>query len=160
MTGFDILRRMTLKVQISVLAVILVSPLFGVHIHHEADSQGNRSVIHSYYFESHDSHHPPVDSPPESLPEHLGSAGLSEDLGSWDSGLVSTPEGRSTDHFFHLTFALLFIDTVPFGLSWDLNPPSLKVSRPATRPHLARTAFRFSSLSCLLESFLPPPSLS
>lgn len=75
--------------------MILLSPLLGIHIHHEVNSSGNQSIIHSYLWEDHNTDHPPVSTPPESLPEHISSSGMAGDLGSWDIGIVAVFSGLS-----------------------------------------------------------------
>lgn len=72
---------------LTILMAIFLSPAFGIHLHHDTDEFGNHSVIHSYFFENHDSAHPPTDTPPETLPEHLTTSGMAEDMGGWDTGL-------------------------------------------------------------------------
>jgi hypothetical protein len=68
------------------ITLIFLSPGFGIHVHHKTnqDKDSGRILIHSYFFTEHEETHEPVQSPPESLADHLTSFGLSTDAEGWD----------------------------------------------------------------------------
>lgn len=140
-------------IQLTVFLFIFLSPAFGVHVHHKSESIGSASVIHSYFWEDHENNHPPVSSPPESLPEHLSSFGLAESSGSWDMGsqVVLSNFTSALDSIF-LYYNLIAI----------INPISNQLSF-ATRYYFKKsslTSHRTTKHYSFYRFFLPPPNRS
>lgn len=144
------------------LIAIFISPIAGIHIHHEVDASGNLTIIHSYLFEEHDANHPPVDTPPESLPEHLTSTGMAEDLGGWDTLLYTLV----TLGFLALLvywlpvykrYSFLFSEPLPMGKS----PTKIRITLLFNRLHMfdaQRYSHYLNSKGTIRLNFLPPPS--
>ncbi|MCC5814408.1 MAG: hypothetical protein JJT78_06605 [Leptospira sp.] len=159
---FSISKKGVARFLFFLLISIFISPLLGIHIHHEVDFNGNKSVIHSYFFEDHDTHHPPVSSQPESLPEHISSGGVSVDMGSWDMGLVI-----SNVETIRLTYVLMISLLLTIFLS---NSVLLLIQELAHSFQIK--LFNFSQIlnvpiqfnNCYVVDFsffyLPPPSFN
>lgn len=140
-------------IQLAVFLFIFLSPAFGIHVHHKSESIGTASVIHSYFWEDHESNHPPATSPPESLPDHLNSYGLADNSGSWDIGtqVVSSNFSSASDTIF---LYLIFLSTY----NTIASEPHITALSSFEKSFLAPV--RTTKLQLFYKFFLPPPNRS
>ena len=131
------------------IGLLFISPLFGIHIHHEVNPSNKElsTIVHSYFGLNHESSHQPESSPPQPLYDHISPYGISSDLGEWDSNLVY-------DTIF-IFFLLPILVTVSFAFIIFLIQVNLlnKIENPS---HVFnKKSYR---TFCLLNH-LPPPSI-
>ncbi|WCL50039.1 hypothetical protein [Leptospira sp. GIMC2001] len=124
-------------------AAILLSPAFGIHIHHNPN-QDSIAIIHSYLSDNHDMNRSTSDSEPQTLIDHITSSGLSKDMGNWDLSIIAI--------VCYLLITLELLRTFLFAIPTIIikNFGSVYLRNPEENFH----DFRFSNLHLFK---LPPP---
>ncbi len=135
------------------IAFIVVSPGFGIHVHHV---KPGKIIFHSYLFADHDTNHPATNSPPESLTDHL-IFGLATDLKGWDAGPQSD---RLRNFAVEITF--LFINVLLTFLSvYSIIFQCFSILLPAKKfgaLSVFQTPIHFFLEIPVYRFSLPPPS--